>query len=153
MLPLDLVDDCNLSQKYIDHNKFYKQDTFILYGFNIKNRYDEERHLIDESLSPIRVNFNDKNYYGTLVTGNFTFSKLIGHLINQDVDFKTYRRIFSEYDISTQNSYENFEPGLYPVDDVETVSNTKYISDMFYSRKEIPFYQRISGINTYIFCR
>lgn len=153
MLPIDLTQDLDLCLKYNKISNFLTNDYCIFYGFNIENRYDEERHLIDKSLKPVRLKHNDKHFYGVICEGNDNFKKLIKHMKKQDLDEKSYERLFFEFKINTQNSNKNFSSGIYPLDNLSVISNNKFNPELFFKNENIPFYQRISGIKCYIFCR
>tara|TARA_B100001778_G_C18208871_1_gene459092 strand:- start:106 stop:576 length:471 start_codon:yes stop_codon:yes gene_type:complete len=152
MLPLDLINELSLDLEYIDHKNLSVDETSLFYGFQIKNRYDEKRLLIHESINPIRVYHQDtdKHFYGIQLEGNKTYDNLKKHLFYH-MSEKEYRLLFSEFNIETQNSYELFNFGIFPFDKSLDLCKMSFQSQRFFANEEIPFYQRISGLTPYIF--
>jgi len=152
MLPLDLTNELSLDLNYIDHKNLNVDGTSLFYGFQIKNQYDEKRLLIDESLSPIRVQHKDtdKHFYGIQLEGNKTYDNLKQHLFYH-MSEKEYRLLFSEFNIETQNSYELYNFGIFPFDKLSDLCNLSFESGKFFANTDVPFYQRISGLTPYIF--
>jgi len=152
LVPIDLQSDTSLSLSYADYTEFLKDDAFLFYGFQIKNKYDEQRLLIDESLTPVRIKHTDTNrhFYGIFLEGNYNYKHLI-KLLSCTSDFKEYRTLLSEFNADTQNSYELYDMGIYPFDNVSSMSDQYINTDLFFTNKNVPFYQRISGLTAYIF--
>ena len=152
MLPLDLINELSLDLEYIDHKNLSSGETSLFYGFQVKNKYDEERLLIDESLNPLRVHHKDtdKHFYGIQLKGNKTYDNLKQHLFYHMTE-KEYRLLFSEFNIETQNSYELYNFGIFPFDNSSDLCKMTFESQRFFANEVIPFYQRISGLTPYIF--
>jgi hypothetical protein len=153
LVPIDLQSDISLSLNYIDYTEFFKDEAFLFYGFQVKNKYDEERLLIDESINPVRIRHSDTNrhFYGVLLEGNYNYKHLI-NLFTSTTGFEEYRVLFSEFNADTQDSYELFDFGIYPFDNLRSMSDTYIDTDKFFCNENVPFYQRISGLTAYIFC-
>lgn len=153
LVPIDLKRDTSLSLNYMEHTEFLKDEAFLFYGFQVKNKYDEERLLIDESINPVRIKHSDTNrhFYGILPEVNESYKNLI-NLFTCTTNLNEYRILFSEFNADTQNSYELFDFGIYPFDNLKCMSDTHIDTDKFFNKKNIPFYQRISGLKAYIFC-
>jgi hypothetical protein len=153
LVPLDLQSDTSLSCHYSDHTEFLQDSSFLFFGFQVKNKYDEKRLLIDESLNPVRIKHKDTNryFYGIILEGNFNYKSMLKHLTST-LDSKEYRLFLSEFNADTQNSYELFDYGIFPFDNITSMYDRGIRMDKFFCNKNVPFYQRISGLTAYIFC-
>ena len=155
------------NQKYCISTEFFTDYSFLFYGFEIKNKFDESRLLINKKISPIKfshlVRTNEgikiKHFYGVICKGNAIYriiSKKLAYASHKEkytMSFDNYRHMMSEFNVSTSSSYGKYSIGLYPLDSLSDMSdNVKFNYEDFFTNKDVPFYQRIAGLTSYIFC-
>jgi len=167
-LSVDLLSNPVTTSSYLDVNQILgKNNSCLFYGFIVKNEYDEKRFNICNHLNPVRIkysfNYLNENVehflYGVILPGNEMFKKLSLSLELASIDPKkyltleSYKRIFSEYNIETNNSFLNYSIGLYPFDNIKCLHDGMVDRDLFFIDNSIPFYQKIANINPFIICR
>jgi len=155
------------NEKYHISTEFFTNYSFLFYGFEIKNKFDESRLLINKKISPIKfshlVRTNEgikiKHFYGVICKGNAIYriiSKKLAYASHKEkytMSFDNYRHMMSEFNVSTSSSYGKYSIGLYPFDSLSDMSdNVKFDCKDFFANKDVPFYQRMAGLTSYIVC-
>ena len=125
----------------------------IFVGCIIKNRYDEERVEIFESLNPERIVFSDTFLYGVLFEPCGKYVNLIESIKNyKQIDLYTYNKELLKNNLSCEDNFGYFDRGLYPIDPKhisDIIENFKYDS-FFDDNLEMPMYQRIKSVNLFV---
>jgi len=122
----------------------------VFIGCFIKNKYDEDRIKIKNSLNPIRLKHLDKHMYGCVfdLKKNHqemleTFEKFKG------IDLFFYSKTLKKYNLTCEENFSYLNYGLYPVDSKcisEYMPNFTY-KEFFDDILEIPRYQKIKSVN------
>lgn len=168
-IPVELACESVTSHLYKDKSYFLKNGSFLFYGFVVKNKYDEERLKICSHLTPIRFKHELYDYscnevkinyyYGVKLQGNKKFSKLCKSLEPVSTDYnkflkvKDYRRLFSEFNVETKDTFLYYSVGVYPFDNISDLHNGIINSELFFLDNNVPWYQKITSIKPFIFCR
>ena len=149
----------------------------IIFGYKIKNKFDESRLKIKPKYNPryvahfkwtdqlqpvflygieVRpkpqyVGLMDELNAGTVITDNCTTETLI----------KNYQNKLEEYDLTCNECYRYTCDGIYPLDTkhLNTISrkdfshqiNTGFVNMI--NRSDIPWYLNIANFNLYILCK
>lgn len=154
---MEMILDCELVNQGLD--KPYdtlacNQYPCVFLGYIIKNKYDEARYSICESLNPVRFSYpanNKLNFYGIL---NSKPNKFLKHLQKkQPINLNDYSSFCAEQDMSCYSCFLYFFPYLYPID---TTHKEKFFSDIniesFDSNENnIPIYQRVGSLYMFAF--
>jgi len=145
---------------------YYKNYSFLFYGFELKNKYDEERSLINKKLKPVKFahfvqtskGIEIKYFYGVLPKPSERYNKLAeklayaSHKQEYILSFNNYRHMMSEYGIDTENSYGKYSVGVYPFDTLSDLSEVKYEDVSLFYEADVPAYQKVAGLTPYIVC-
>ena len=144
LIPVELTENKSLQKKYKPLNRFlYTSPSFLLIGFEIKSRYDEERFLIHESLCPERIHHAKKDayFYGIIIEGNNVYLNTLAEIKALSAD--------SLYD--KQNANEYFNANVVKITGDKKLYDKNIDMNLFFCNNDIPFYQRFSEIKSYIF--
>ena len=167
-ISIDLCETLVTEDLYKDKSSFLDSNSFLFYGFKIKNKYDENRLKICSNLNPIRFKHTINSptgekdisyYYGVKLKGNKLFDKLCKSLVPASVNIDNfltldnYRRFFSEYNIETSQNYLYYSIGIYPFNDINDLHNGILDPHLFYLDESIPWYQRMASVKPFIICR
>lgn len=143
LIPVELTENKYLQKKYIPLNRFlYTSPEFLLIGFEINSRYDEERFLIDESLCPVRIHHENKDenkdayFYGVVVDGNETYLNTL-----EEIKLLSHTPTGNEY----------FNANVVKITGNKKLYDKNIDINLFFCNNDIPFYQRFSEVKTYIF--
>lgn len=135
LVPIDLSENKSFVNTYIPLSELLtKKQQFILLGFEIKNRYDEERLKIHQKLTPTHIVDEQTNtrYYGVICDFDEKHNKLL----------ETIKSLYTNTNaVITEDKFRE-----------NTLDLQLYNSmELFFCNTDIPFYQRFSNVNTYIF--
>lgn len=154
------VSDFKLSSEY------FKNFSFLFYGFELKSEYDERRYQIHKSLKPkkfahlvkTKEGMRFKYFYGIILPGNKTYNKIAkqlafaSHKEEYTLSFKNYEHMMSEFNIETSCSYGKYSVGVYPFDNISDMCDKQIDQNKFFANKNIPMFQRLGGLSSYIIC-
>ncbi len=166
MLPSVLIDKELRVSNFKLSSEYFKNFSFLFYGFELKSEYDEKRHRIHKSLKPkkfahlvkTKKGMDFKYFYGVVLKGNKVYNKIAkqlafaSHKEEYTLSFNNYRHMMSEFDVDTSSSYGKYAVGLYPFDDVSIMSDQNIDQSKFFINKNVPMFQRVGGLTPYIIC-
>lgn len=135
LVPIDLSENRSFVNTYIPLSELLtKKQQFILLGFEIKNRYDEERLKIHQKLTPTYIVDEQTNmrYYGVICDFDEKHNKLL----------ETIKSLYTNTNVViTEDKFHENALDLQLYNSME----------LFFCNTDTPFYQRFSNVNTYIF--
>ena len=165
--PIKLVEQDINSDSYKPYN--ISDLPKIILGFNIKNKYDEQRLKIREMLGPKNI----RHYYGhdnTLKPIHFHGIELrpknkVNHLCSTisnalPVNIESYKNILKYNRLSCTNCFHYLRDGVYPIDVecLQKLSRNKYKSNYLFLRsflehnEQLPWFANWSNFNIFILC-
>lgn len=104
----------------------------LLLGVQIKNKYDHERVRICDSQNPVRINSDNKYFYGVQLQPNTYFtsivSKIVSTPLNRTDSHNMYRERLKLYGLSCDTCWSYLQKNVFPLDaeNIETISiNTR----------------------------
>jgi hypothetical protein len=143
---------------------------YCLFGFQLKNSYDQERikikskykvkdviHLLPTSeASPVC-------FRGIKLQVNAQLLPLIKQLqslntsLKSDINVDEYKKLLIKFNLTCNDSYAYLRKGVYPIDGscINKVSNENWSLEKLYNDafdNSIPFFQSFSCFTIYIFC-
>ena len=166
--------DVNSTADPLQLDNFYvipKTDyPYCLFGFQLKNSYDQERikikskykvkdviHLLPTSeMSPMC-------FRGIKLQLNKKLDSLIRHLQTYNISLKAnisvdeYKKLLSKYNLTCNDSYAYLRKGVYPVDGscIESITDLKWSIEELYEDafdNSVPFFQSFSCFTIFILC-
>lgn len=154
---METILDCELVNQEVE--KTYNtlssdQYPCLFLGYIIKNRYDERRYSICESLNPIRFSYptsSKLNFYG--VVSNRQNNFLSELQAKQPLNLNDYSSFCVEQDMSCYSCFLYFFPYLYPVDSThrERFFPNINIESFYINDNNIPIYQRVGSLYMFAF--
>jgi len=154
---MEMILDCKLVNRGTEHSYpplEKKQYPCLFLGYIIKNKYDEERYSICNSLNPVRFTYPTSskiNFYGIISTKQNKFLSLLKE--KQPLNLNDYSNFCSEQNMSCYSCFLYFFPYLYPVDSThrEKFFPNINIESFYINDKNIPIYQRIGSLYMFAF--
>ena len=149
----------------------------LVFGFKIKNKFDEHRLKIKSKYKPRRIAHFKSNYqlepvflYGIEVKPRLQYVDLMNDLndnslmLSSDTDeefYNKYKQKLNQYDLTCDECYRYACDGLYPIDShhLDTISKTDYESEIecgfanMINKVDIPWYLSLANFNLYMLCR
>lgn len=136
LLSIDLKHNKSFKNSYKPLNRLlYSHPEFLFMGFEINDRYDEERLKIHEDLCPLYIKHHktDQRFYGIIIGEYYNtvdFDKVIA-----EIKSPPYNKLYNNNVVITEKPLHNKNIDI----------------NLFFCNNDIPFYQRFSDIKTYIF--
>ena len=165
--PVKLVEQNIDSSEYTDYN--INDLPKIVLGFNIRNKYDEERLKIKPMLRPKNI----RHFYGEEHKLNPMYfhgielkpRNKVNHLCSiinaaMPVNIDSYRNILKYNRLSCTNCYHHLRDGVYPIDVecLQKLSRNKYKSNYLFLRsflehnEKLPWFANWSNFNIFMLC-
>lgn len=133
----------------------------LLLGVQMKSKYDHDRLEICDRANPVRINCNERYFYGVQLQPNTYFTSIVNKIVttplNQTNSVHMYKERLKLYGLSCDTCWLHLQNNIFPLDaeNLETVSiNTRYMMNdnrlILTNCKDKPWFVQYANLKMYI---